>query len=291
MKNIILKLLVAVPALCTAVVLHAGEVDSSAQLPPMTAAKLETKTAGLAYGTYLALRKQENEIFKDLTSPSFENLPHAVRETRRAEGLVALGNLAKQQSAQLKTYKEHLGNAIAAYGRVGPDEMAAAQGQLEGIRTGLLGAIERDTATAGALAAAARLGGLTPRQKKHFGDYIAQLKRKQGVEAELQASGRKLAENATSLEAMTSYLEEAKTEVDVAIVITDAKIAVNAGAKAIHAATELRYALCGGKECGPGMFDAGPDQTRLISGQKPGQSGAGYDDKAIDAYINEYAGD
>ena len=289
-NNKIYQLIFAVFLLLPAPALFAGPVDSSVELPPMTVAVQASKTAGKAYGDYQSLRKTEKQIFDELTSPEFERLPRSEREPLRAEKLVKLGQLARQQNAALKTYKVHLSNAIAAFGEVGPSQIGAAQSRLGGIRNVMIGEIDQQTITAGALADAGRLGGLTPKQKKEFRDHVKQLKRKQAMELQVQASGRKLADAGATVEAIIAYMEEVKTGIDVTIIGTEANIALNTGAKAVHIVKEMSRRLCGEEVCViEKMFNAGPDHSQLLGGFNADQPATADDDKTTDEYIDTYA--
>ena len=270
--------------------LKASDFDSSAPLPAMTAAALATKTAGKAYGDYQALRKRENEIFAVLMSPDFERKPRREREVERAGYLVELGKISRQQNAQLNTYKVYLSNAMAAFGEVGPGQMGAAQTHLENIRAAMIKDIGQRTVTAGALASAARLGGLSPQQRRQFKNYAKQLERKQAMEERFRESGQELANATLTVESVISYMDDVKNEIDIAIAETEANIALNTGAKAVHIVKEMSYQLCGEKECSPEkMFSNGPDHSKLMGDFGTEPSDPAEDEKTTEEYINKYS--
>lgn len=270
--------------------LKASDFDSSAPLPAMNVAVLATKTANKAYGDYLSSRKRENEIFAVMTSPDFEKQPRKQREITRAEMLVELGNISRKQNALLNTYKVHLSNAIAAFGEVGPAQMGAAQKHLEGIRAAMVKDIDQRTITASALASAASLGGLSPKQRKQFRDHVKQLERKQAMEERFRQNGLQLAESAATVETIVSYMDEVKTEIDMAIAETEANIALNTGAKAVHIVKQMSYQLCGEQACSPEkMFNNGPDHSKLLGDFGTEPSDPAEDEKTTEEYINKYS--
>jgi len=270
--------------------LKASDFDSSAPLPAMNVAVLATKTANKAYGDYRSSRKRENEIFAVMTSPDFEKQPRKQREIKRAEFLVELGNISRKQNALLNTYKVHLSNAIAAFGEVGPAQMAAAQTHLEGIRAAMVKDIDQRTVTAGALASAASLGGLSPKQRKQFRDHVKQLERKQAMEERFRQNGLQLAESAATVETIVSYMDDVKTEIDMAIAETEANIALNTGAKAVHIVKQMSYQLCGEQACSPDkMFNSGPDHSKLMGDFGSEPSDPAEDEKTTEEYINKYS--
>ena len=231
--------------------LKASDFDSSAPLPAMNVAVLATKTANKAYGDYRSSRKQ---------------------------------------NALLNTYKVHLSNAIAAFGEVGPAQMAAAQTHLEGIRAAMVKDIDQRTVTAGALASAASLGGLSPKQRKQFRDHVKQLERKQAMEERFRQNGLQLAESAATVETIVSYMDDVKTEIDMAIAETEANIALNTGAKAVHIVKQMSYQLCGEQACSPDkMFNSGPDHSKLMGDFGSEPSDPAEDEKTTEEYINKYS--
>lgn len=288
MKNLKNYICAALVLLLLSPVLNAGDFDSSSPLPVMTAAILETKTAGKAYGDYLSLRKRETELFAELTSPAFEQQPHDKRELRRAECLTSLGNIARDEYTQLKTYQVHLSNAIAAYGKVGPGQITSVQSRLEAMRAAMAADIERQAAAAGALADTAKFGGLTPKQTKQFRAIITQLKRKQAMEEYLSASGGKLADVGLGLEGVISYLEEIRDGIDISLFEAESNIAYNTAAKAYYFVKELGRQICGDQPCGPDMFGRGQDHSRLIGGLPTGQTDTAKDEETTEELIEKY---
>lgn len=288
-KNIILIIFAVLLSVLT-VTLQAEEFDSSSPLPVMTAAALETKTASKAYVGYLSLRKKEHEIITELTSPAFERLPRAEKEVKRAENLVALGRIVREENTLLKTYKVHFSNATAIYGKMGPGQIAAARAHLEGIRTAMAADIGERTETAGALARAARLGGLSAQQKKQFRNYVKHLESKQVIEERFRENGRELEAAGVSMEALISYMGDIESSIDLAIAETEANIALNTGAKAMHFVKELSYQLCGEKACTPDkMFDNSPDHSQLMGDFGAAQPESVEDEKTTEDYINRYS--
>jgi len=266
----------------------AAEYDSSALLPPMAAAMQATRSAGKDFVDYQGLRRREAEIFAELTSPAFEKQIRQVREKRRAELLVELGNLSANQNERLKSYKQHLGYAIEAYGKVGPAQLGGARAHLEGLRTAMAADIERQSVAASALADTARLGGMTPQQRKDFKNYADQLRRKRGMEAHLQASGRQLESQTAGVDALIGYLGEMRDGIDISIFETEANIAFNTGAKAVHVINELTREMCGDMPCTPDLFGSGPDHSVLMGGIAVEQPEAGGAEKSTDDAIDLY---
>ena len=283
MKDLCRQLFVVTLVLMPSPALNAGGFDSSSPLPAMTVAVLATKTAGKAFKDYAALSKREAEIIAILTSPAFEKLPYGEREIKRAEYLTALGIISRDQNMQLKTYKVHLSNAIAALESVGPGQLAAARSQLEGIRTTMAADIGRQTITAGALADAAKLGGLSPQQKKQFKDYISQLKRKQLMEEQLQESGNKLQAAAANIADLLGYMDEVKNSIDLAIIKTEGDIGVNTALKAIHQVRVMVEGVGGTK-----IIPTGPDHSLLLGVAVAEQASAG-NDRYFEDLISEHA--
>ena len=288
-KNIIRIVFAAILCMMTAA-LQAGDFDSSAPLPVMKAAALETKTAGKAYVSYLSLRKKEFEIIAELTSPAFEQLPHAAKAVKKAENLVLIGQIVRDENMQLKTYKAHFSNATAIYRKMGPGQVGAARAHLEGVRTAMATDIGERTKTAEALARAASLGGLTPQQKKQFRNYVKHLENKQAIEERFRGNSRDLEAAAGTIEALVSYMEDVQDSIDLAIEETEVNIALNTGAKAVEIGNEISYQLCGEKVCDSvKMFPPGPNHSVLMGDFGTEQPETSEDEKTTDDYINKYS--
>jgi len=289
MKNKeIFQLIFAVFLLLPATALFAATVDSSVELPPMTAVALHTKTAWKIYGDYLSSRKRENEIFAEFNSPDFAKLPYSTREIKRANNLVELKNISRSQKAQLKAYKEHSSKAMAALAQVGPGQLAGAQAQLEGTKAAMAKDLARQAEAAGALADAARLG-LTPEQRKQFGSFVDQLKRKQGMGKHLKEAGKKLEGATASIEGLLGYMEEINGLVDLALIETDIKDAMNTGAILKHTIELVMPQISGGAKGSPDqLFSPGPDYSQLLSGGAAGQAGTVEVERPIEDDIREF---
>lgn len=288
-KNIILTIFAVILSVMTAA-LQAGDFDSSSPLPAMTAAALATKTAGKAFTDYAASRQRENAILEDLYSPAFEKQPYQQREIKRANYLVELSRITVQQNEQLKTYKKYLASAATALREVGPGQIAAAQSQLEGMRRKMTVEIGRQSVTAGAMADAARLGGLSKLQDKQFRNYIDQLRNKQSMEERLQAESEKMQGAAITMDAFIDYLDGMQADIDLAIIDTDITRLFNESAIIKQKVEVGGNVLCGGSPCdSEKMFRPGPDHSQLMGGftqEKPEVEGEG---ESTEDYIQKYA--
>ena len=291
MENKNIRKLVFAAILCVmSVALQAGEFDSSSPLPAMTAASLATKTAGKAFTDYAASRQRENAILADLYSPAFEKQPYQQREIKRANYLVELSRITVQQNEQLKTYKKYVASAATALREVGPGQIAAAQSQLEGMRRKMTVEIGRQSVTAGAMADAARLGGLSPQQDKQFRNYVDQLRRKQAMEERLQAESGKMQGAATTMDAFIDYLDGMQADIDLAIIDTDIARLFNEGAKAKQKIEVGLRELCGGSPCdSEKMFRPGPDHSQLMGGFTTEQAEVEGEGESTEDYIQKYA--
>jgi len=290
MKNNVMRSLISAAFLVQASLIFAGDFDSSAPLPIMQSAALETRIAAKAYTGYSALRKKEHEIVAVLTSPAFEQLPHDIRETKRAENLVLIGVIVREENLQLQTYKTHYSNAKAIYEKMGPGQIAAARTHLEKIRTAMAADIGQRTETAVAMARAASLGGLSEREKREFRNYVKHLENKQAIDERFRGYGRVLEAAGESMESLISYMGEVESNIDLAIAETEVNKALNIVAKSGYFVKELWYQLSGVVPSSPEkMFGKGPDHSALLGDFGTEQPVSAEDEKTTDDYINKYS--